>query len=272
MSPHDSELGSKPRLTVGETYDRLHLAGSESAVMKRVWRSACGSDYPDDFDHISFLTRPELECARTELRLAPGDAMGDLACGTGGPGLWIVRETGASLVGIDVSAVAIARAKDRATRLGLHDVVDYRMASFDATGLAAASLDAVFSIDAIVYASDPAALLREIARIVRSGARLFATTFEIDREAAARLGPVTAAAVEDYRPLLEAAGFSILRYEETPGWAERLAATYKALRDARSALRAEADETGIKILLAELSHAVEHGVCKRRVLIVAERD
>jgi SAM-dependent methyltransferase len=270
MSPH--ELGSKPRLTVGETYDRLHLAGGESAIMKRVWRSACGSDYPEDFDHISFVTRPELECARAELRLAPGDTMGDLACGAGGPGLWIVRETGARVVGIDVSAVAITRAKDRAARLGLQHLVDYRIASFETTGLAAASLDAVFSIDAIVYASDPAALWREIARIVRAGARLFVTTFEIDREAAAHLGPVNAAAVEDYRPLIEAAGFAILRYDETPGWAERLEATYKALRDARAALRGEADETGIKILLAELSHAVEHGVCRRRVLIVAERD
>jgi hypothetical protein len=80
-----------------------------------------------------------------------------------------------------------------------------------------------------VYATDIAAAVREIARILRPGARFVGTTFEIDSQIAARLGLPVQDALQDYRPTLEAAGLRIVIYEETPGWTERLRATYQAL-------------------------------------------
>lgn len=41
------------------------------------------------------------------LRVGPGQKIADLGCGRGGPGQWIARATGAGLVGIDVSEVAL---------------------------------------------------------------------------------------------------------------------------------------------------------------------
>jgi ubiquinone/menaquinone biosynthesis C-methylase UbiE len=102
----------KERLSSGEVYDQLHIAQSRSATLKRVWLHASGDDYPQAFDHLSFITVDELQQARTELRLSAGQTVVDLACGTGGPGLWIVRETGASLIGIDVSEAAVAGARE----------------------------------------------------------------------------------------------------------------------------------------------------------------
>jgi ubiquinone/menaquinone biosynthesis C-methylase UbiE len=213
-------------LSVGEVYDRLHLAQRQSATLKRVWLHASGPNYPEAFDHLSFLTLPELQRARAELRLSPGQTLVDLACGTGGPGLWIARETGVRVIGLDASETAIAAARNRAQQLNLHDRADYRRSSFEQTGLPAASVDGAFSVDALVYASDTAAAMQEIARILRPSARFVGTTFEVDLKVASTLGLPAPSALEDYRPTLEAAGFRIVTYEETSGWAERLRATY----------------------------------------------
>jgi ubiquinone/menaquinone biosynthesis C-methylase UbiE len=260
----------KERLSVGEIYDRLHIAQRRSATLKRVWLHASG-DYPEAFDHLSFITVDELRQARTELQLSTGQTIVDLACGTGGPGLWIVRETGASLIGIDVSEAAVAEARERALRLGLDDKADYRRSAFDATGLAPASVDGAFSVDALVYASDITATMREIARILRPGARFVGTTFEIDSTVAEGLGLPVQLALQDYRPALEAAGLRIVTYEETPGWAERLRATYQALRSERERLVGDAGATAVKVLLSELSRGAEDKLTKRRVFITAER-
>jgi ubiquinone/menaquinone biosynthesis C-methylase UbiE len=177
----------------------------------------------------------------------------------------------ARLVGIDVSEVAISEARERALKLGLGDAAEYRRSGFEATGLPAASVDGAFSVDALVYASDIMAALREIVRILRPGARFVATTFEIDPDRARQRGVTVDSAQQDYRPALEAAGLQIHTYQATPGWHERLAATYHGLTDAAQDLRREVDATALKVLLAELSRGVEDRVTTRRVFIAAEK-
>jgi ubiquinone/menaquinone biosynthesis C-methylase UbiE len=258
-------------MSVGEVYDRLHLAQRRSATLKRVWLHASGEDYPEAFDHISFVTLAELHQAVGELRLSTGQTLVDLACGTGGPGLWIARETGVRLIGVDVSEIAIAEARNRALGLNLDDRADYRRSSFEQTGLPPASVDGAFSVDALVYAADIAAAVREIARILRPGARFVGTTFEIDSKIAARLGLPVQDALQDYRPTLEAAGLRVVIYEETPGWAERLRATYQALISEREQLVVDAGATALKVLLSELSRSADDNLTKRRVFITSER-
>lgn len=257
-------------LSVGEAYDLLHAGQARSPTLRRVWAHAAGGDFPEEFGHISFLTRGELGRLSRELRVGTGSMLGDLGCGTGGPGLWIVRETGAALVGIDISPVAVARAAERAAALGLAERARYQCGSFAATGLADASLDAALSVDALPYAPDKLAVLLETGRILRPGTRFVFTTFEVDPLQASQL-PGLSDPVGDYRPLLETAGLSIALYEETPGWRERLRATYEAMLWSRSALIEEMGETAVKILLWEISEAVERALCQRRVLAVVER-
>lgn len=264
--------GSTERLSVAEVYDRLHLVQRRSATLTRVWLHASGANYPDAFDHLSFITLTELQKAREELRLSPGQTLVDLACGTGGPGLWVAREAAVRLIGIDVSEIAITEARDRALKLNLHDRAEYRRSSFEQTGLPPASVDGAFSVDALVYASDIAATTREIARILRRGARFVGTTFEIDPKVAERLGVPVQGALQDYRPALQAAGLRIVTYEETPGWAERLRATYQALFGEKERLVADAGATALKVLLSELSRGTDDKLTKRRVFITAERQ
>ena len=44
------------------------------------------------------------------LRVEPGATLVDVGCGRGKPGLWLSRETGAALIGVDWSPVAVASA------------------------------------------------------------------------------------------------------------------------------------------------------------------
>ena len=48
-----------------------------------------------------------------------------LACGRGVPGLWIARNTGAGITGVDISKVAIEHAKNKAIEFGLNQQINY---------------------------------------------------------------------------------------------------------------------------------------------------
>jgi ubiquinone/menaquinone biosynthesis C-methylase UbiE len=73
--------------------------------------NAYGGDFPEQFAHIGFLTAGEARRLRELLQIRPGEALADLACGAGGPGLWMARESGAFLTGIDPSAAGLAAAR-----------------------------------------------------------------------------------------------------------------------------------------------------------------
>ena len=79
---------------VAAGYDAVFAAMRDAPTLRRIWREhACGPDFPEDFHHISFVTLSELERVARELRLGPGETLADLACGMGGPALWLARET-----------------------------------------------------------------------------------------------------------------------------------------------------------------------------------
>jgi hypothetical protein len=78
-------------------------------------------------------------------------------------------------------------------------------------------------------------------------------------------------AVADYRPLLAELGMTVDVYEETPGWADRVYPTFRALIDASDQLTAEMGEQAAASILAEAIVTVSTQPYPRRVLIVARR-
>jgi len=114
---------------------------------RRLYLEAFGEEYPADEATDGYITRSELREMVGTLHVGPGQTIADLGCGRGGPGQWIACATGAALVGIDFSGVALEQARARACRLGITSA--YKSASFDATGLDPASVDGALSIDVI---------------------------------------------------------------------------------------------------------------------------
>jgi ubiquinone/menaquinone biosynthesis C-methylase UbiE len=257
---------------VAQGYDAVYEATPRSPTLWRIWKEqAAGSDYPDDFSHISFVTIADLRELAKALNLSAGSTFADLACGMGGPALWIAKETGANLTGVDFSRVAVFQAEKRAEPLGLSKSAQFLVGSFADTGLETGSVDAAMSIDALQYAPDKAAAIREFARIVRPGGRLAFFSFELHADRAEGLPVIGDDRVSDYRPLLEADGFEVLSYEQTPRWHERLTGAYQSVIDAQDALREEMGPLATAAMLSEMTLTLEREIYCGRAFAVAER-
>jgi ubiquinone/menaquinone biosynthesis C-methylase UbiE len=102
-------------------------------------------------------------------RVAPerGERILDLACGTG----FVARLAAAAVgnvddvIGVDINPSMVAEAR-RVTALRIVE------APAEATGLPDESFDVVFCQQGLQYVSDPAAVLRETARLLRPGGRV----------------------------------------------------------------------------------------------------
>jgi SAM-dependent methyltransferase len=253
-------------------YDAVYEAMPRSPTLRRMWRElASGTDFPEDFYHISFITLDQHQRMQEELRLAPGALLVDIACGMGGPALLAAKNTGARLIGIDISRVAVNLAAERAQSLGMADVASFHVGRFDDTGLESGAADAVMSEDALQYVPDKTAACREMARILRPGGRLVVSVFELDAAACAALPNLKDDPVEDYRPVLEAVGFRVDTYEEVPGCPEPVRGTYQALLDASDVLVPEMGAPAAAALFSECNLMIQTGMYKRRVLIVATK-
>jgi SAM-dependent methyltransferase len=152
------------------------------------------------------------------LRLAPGAVLLDLACGRGGYGLLVARETGATLRGVDFSAQALAEAREQAAALGVAGG-EFTVGTLEATGLPDGLADAVLCTDAIQFPDDPAAAYREIRRVLRPGGRVALTCWEVTDRADEDLSPRLRAV--DLQAGLAGAGFTDIEVTERPDWRAR---------------------------------------------------
>jgi ubiquinone/menaquinone biosynthesis C-methylase UbiE len=108
---------------------------------------------------------------------APGTRFLDVACGTGGVALRAAR-TGADVVGIDISADQLEKARRAAADAGL----EIRFDEGDAQELpyGDAEFDAVASAFGVVFAPDHERAANELARVCRLGGRLALTAWQGD--------------------------------------------------------------------------------------------
>jgi SAM-dependent methyltransferase len=252
---------------VASGYDAFYSMWGQSPTLRRIWRQhVTGSDYPEEFAHISFLPLAELQALVEGSALSAGKVLVDLACGAGGPGLWAAKESASRLVGIDFSATAIQRASERVGPLGMSGKATFSQGTFEATGLEPASADAVMSVDALQYVPDKAAALAEVARILRPGGRFAFVAFELDLDRASGLWDDP---VSDYRPLLEELGFGVDQYKQIPHWQEQVSAGFGAVLGEREALEAELGEAAAAAILLEAAATTELKPYCGHVLAVA---
>ncbi len=236
-----------------------------SAVSARIWDEVYGDEYPAELDTYSYVTRTDLHRIATEARLEPGGRLADIGCGRGGPGLWVAARTYATLTGVDIAETALASARRRAEAMDI-EATDFRVGSFADTGLEDAGFEAVMSVDALLFAPDKPRACAEFARILAPGGRLLVTTWDFDGQP-----PNRPPQVADHRPLLEAAGFDVLSYEETPDWWARQKRTLELSLERVEELAAESGEEPEK-LRASLEQTMRNqALMTRRVLLTATR-
>jgi ubiquinone/menaquinone biosynthesis C-methylase UbiE len=219
----------------GQAASRLTAAGFDegfaaiavSPGIRRVWE-AVDPDLPPEIEPFSFVSVALLGRVADALALAPGQTLVDLGCGRGGPGLWLAKSQGASLIGVDFSPVAAQHAGDRAALFGLADRARFVVGDLAATGLPAAVADAVVSIDALHLAADLAAAGREVLRILRPSHRLVLTSWQPRTPEDARLPSRLRI---DWTTALRPAGLVDIQVESRPEWHELFTRVYQVALD-----------------------------------------
>jgi ubiquinone/menaquinone biosynthesis C-methylase UbiE len=201
---------------------------------------------PPELESTSLLSWDGIGDVTAVLGLTAGQTVVDLACGRGGYGLEIAFRTGASLVGVDFSTVAIERAIERAGELGDRKA-EFRVGLLTATGLHDRCAAAVLCIDAMQFAKPYAAGIAECRRILEPGGRLVLTGWQsIDPRDEA----VPVRLRRDLGAALRSGGFADVQVLDMPAWrvAERAYWTQSVAADpdgdpAVQSLRDEGERT-----------------------------
>ena len=240
-------------------FDKAFSAASPG--IRRVWELA-EPDLPPQIEPFSFISASLLRHLAQALDLRPGQTLVDLGFGRGGPGLWLARETDASLVGVDFSPVAVDHATPRAALFGLASRARFAVGELTRTGLPEASADAAVSVDAFHFAADPAAAAAEARRIIRPGRRLVLTNWQPKAPGDARLPRRTRI---DWPQLLSSAGFADIKMQARPEWHDLWTRIYQVALDL--------GDPGNDILLADLQDEARQRLplagLVRRVVVTA---
>lgn len=133
---------------------------------------------PPEVQSSGYLTGPGLIEVSARLGLTPGSTLIELGCGRGGYGMAAARTSGAQLVGVDFSPVALTAARQQASRLHFDGGVQFSLGDLTSTGLSASSADAVLCVDAFHFARSTAEAATECRRLLRPGGRLVITSWE----------------------------------------------------------------------------------------------
>jgi cyclopropane fatty-acyl-phospholipid synthase-like methyltransferase len=194
--------------------------------------------YWDDEATVASMAEAQLrltDVLTERLRLAPGQHVLDVGCGTGGPALRLARTTGASVLGVTISRWQVSEAALRAAAAGLDGTVQFAYADVGDMPFPDDSFDGAMSLETLVHITDKSAALRELRRVLRPGARLVLA--DLTRNApmnAEQRGiwagwPVAPALTGDeYADLLADAGFAV---EEVRDCSRETSRTFASLRE-----------------------------------------
>jgi 2-polyprenyl-3-methyl-5-hydroxy-6-metoxy-1,4-benzoquinol methylase len=101
----------------------------------------------------------------------------EIGCGRGGFACWLASHpaTPAEVVAADFSPVAVAKGRQYAAGRGL-TAVRWETADIQQLAQFGAEFDTVFSCETIEHVPDPPLAVRQLARVLKPGGRLFLTT------------------------------------------------------------------------------------------------
>jgi demethylmenaquinone methyltransferase/2-methoxy-6-polyprenyl-1,4-benzoquinol methylase len=133
----------------------------------------------------------------------------DVACGTAAVSIELVRRYGCRVVGVDQSAEMLAAGRARIDAAGLGERIELEEGRAERLPFEDASFDALTFTYLLRYVDDPAATMKELARVVRPGGRVAMLDFFVP-------GRVARPAWELYVRI----GLPVLGRAISPGWGE----------------------------------------------------
>lgn len=160
----------------------------------------------------------------------PGARVLEIGCGRGITTIFLARHYGCSVIGIDISSLLIASARDRAENENLAGKASFIIADAQELPLCSDSFDAVVSECSLSLVRDGARAVDEVWRVLKPGGRVTITDlvnrdYEVEGECVgtaplSNRSPVffpcvdNAKSVEEYKEGFERAGFQDLYVED----------------------------------------------------------
>lgn len=209
-------------------FDRWYADIARSPARQAFFTTYLG--VPPEVGPSNMVPRAGLDRIVDELALEPDDVLVDLACGRGGPGMYVARAAGAQVVGVDFSAEAVRQATERRSLFGLDRRAWFLVGDLTATGVPAGTGHAGLCVDAFGFATDLPQAAAELRRVVRPGGRV-ALTGWAPRDRSDEQFPERMRRLDLARQLRDA-GFDGVTETEMPEWQEPERALWDAVLDA----------------------------------------
>lgn len=224
--------------------------------------------FPHDQDHYGGLGANDAIASRAGF--APGMKVADFCAGLGGPARYFAHRYGVDVTGIELTPHRVAGARELTEAVGLAArvrVVEGNV--MDVTLLPSASVDAVYSQEALLHVPDKGAAVAEAARILKPGGRLCFTDWIAHRplapdEAETMWKGIAAQNVESiagYRRHLQAASLEVVSIDDlTSEWSSVLderRRMYTKLREEALAAGAPAGDESFYLAYVRLVDLVQ---------------
>jgi SAM-dependent methyltransferase len=158
------------------------------------------------------------------LHLAPGMTVLDVGSGFGGPARQVARDTGCTVVGVDITPAYVDAAQALTHTAGLSEQVRFFCSDIAAFDLA--EFDAAYTMHVQMNVADKKTFFTEIARRLRPGARF--ATFEVCRGGDTEPTPPLPwsldgtdsylATADELRATIQSSGFELVEWVDESAW------------------------------------------------------
>jgi len=132
--------------------------------------------FGEDIGQNSWITADEYRDFFSLIKLSSDKSVLEIATGSGGPAVFIVKETGCHLTGIDINEEGVNNAKKLAEENGLSEQTKFLQGdASESLPFQDGSFDVVVSIDSINHFKDRSKVLKEFKRVLKKGGQLLYT-------------------------------------------------------------------------------------------------
>jgi SAM-dependent methyltransferase len=162
----------EPRMTSSVDLYGTAYSNFAASAIEEVRRET----YGEDFGQSSWVTGDEYRRFMRMLELRSGQHVLDVGCGSGGPALFLARETGCRVTGVDINEAGIRAAELSARKSGVQESVSFRLADVcEPLNIGDRTFDALVCLDVLCHLRDRRRVFQDWHRLLKTGGRLVVT-------------------------------------------------------------------------------------------------